>query len=50
MDKDKQYELLNDIKNDDGYYAVGGTIYDKDGNVIDSAEETAEAVSQIINK
>ncbi len=48
--RDKDDEYLMDMKNDDGYYNVGGTIYNKDGEIIDSAEETAEAVSQIIKR
>lgn len=53
MDKDKRdkdAELLMDMKDDDGYYRVGDQIYTKDGEVVDSAEETAIAVSQIIKK
>ena len=48
MEQDKKIELLNDMKDENGYYNFGGTIYDKDGNIVDSAEETAEAINQII--
>jgi len=47
MDEDKKWELLNDMVNDDGYYNIGGMIYDRDGNIVDTAEETAKAVFQI---
>jgi len=46
---DKQIELLNDMRTEEGNYKLGNTIYDREGNVIDEIFPRPEDLFKVLD-